>query len=490
MICNRPAPLAGFAWLGGRRAGAWAQWFRDSSIVGDADGVTIDALGRAWVGERGGDGLSALSPQGAWTHITDLATVANDSSGLFNHDGGVLSAVTDAAGALWFCQYFSGVIRVHDGAYDLIHPYNSALAGSAVVRLGVHPAGPVFVMTDGNVADSGVQVLVDPDHPYRGDAWVTPDVGGNSVWAALAERPDVIWFAVRGVGLVRWDVNGDGGPAEELTWANLADDSMQTFAAIEGATVDLAEANALALGEDGIIWVAANGVVGFAYDESLGFQNVREFRQKENAATEGLLSNAVSGVAVDRNGHVWALTSAGLNRIRLDASPLQIDAFTDLATFVSLSGSSLYSGNIIAPLPGGTYRQLAADAAGEQLVVSSDRGAVRLTVAAAGGGTVEDDALAGMYLYPNPFSGRDGDTMLHVGGVPASDDANATATIEILNLQGQIVYRLSSFDPTDPDAGFFAGGTTRTGEQVATGLYVVKFAYGGATAVRTLAVVN
>jgi ligand-binding sensor domain-containing protein len=477
---------AGFAWLGGRRAGVWEQWWRDGSTVGDADGVAFDTLGRAWVGERNGDGLSALSPQGAWTHITDLATVANDSAGLFNQYGGVLSVVTDPAGALWFCQYFSGLIRVRDGDYDLIDPYNSPLAGPAVVRLASHPAGPIFVMTDENVPDSGVQVLIDPDHWHLDGAWVTPDVGGNTVLAALAERPDVIWFIVDGVGLVRWDVNGDGGPADPLTWADLTDDSMQTFTAIDGATVSLSGAKALALGEDGAIWVAANGVVGFTYDESFGFQNIHEFRQKENAATEGLLSNSVVGVAVDRNGHVWVLTGAGLNRIRLDASPLSIDAFTDLASFLSLSGTSLYSGNIIAALPGGTYRQLAVDATGEQLVVSSDRGAVRLTVAAAAG-IVEDDPLAGMYLYPNPFSGRDGDTKLYLGGLTASDDHTARATVEILDLQGQIVYRVSSLDPA---FGFFEDATTRTEVRVATGLYVVKVEYRGATAVRTLAVVN
>jgi ligand-binding sensor domain-containing protein len=482
-----PNTLSGFAWLGNRRTGAWDQWFRDGSVVGDADGVAFDTLGRAWVGERGGDGLSALSPQGTWTHITDLATVENDSSGLFNQYGGILSIVTDAAGALWFDQYFSGVIRVRDGAYDLIYPANSAIAGSPVVRLGMHPAGPVFIMTDHNVSESGVQVLVDPDHWRRDDVWVTPNVGGNTVLAALAERPDVIWFAVEGVGLVRWDVNGDGGPTDDLTWTDFADDNMRTFTTIENATINLTEAKALALGADGVIWVAANGVLGFRYDESLGFQNVREYRQKHSAAIEGLLSNAVTGVAVDRNGHVWALTGAGLNRIRLNASPLKIDAYTDLANFLSLSSSGLYSSNIIAPLPGGTYRQLAVDATGERLVLSSDRGAVRVTVAAAGGGTVADDALADMFLYPNPFSGRDGDAKLHLGGLATGDGSSETAAIEILNLQGQIVYRLSSLDPT---LGFFEGAATRTSERVASGLYVVKVVYRGATAVRTLAVVN
>ncbi len=478
---------AGFAWVGGRRGGVWAQWFRDGSTVGDGDGVGFDALGRAWVGERGGDGLSALSSQDAWTHITDLATVENDSSGLFNQFGGVLSVVADPAGALWFCQYFSGVIRVLDGAYDLIYPANSPLDGSAVVRLGVHPDGPIFIMTDENVGDSGVQVLINPDQWRRDDAWVRPNVGGTSLLASLVERRDVIWFAVEGVGLVRWDVNGGDGPQDQLTWSDLTDDNLQTFTTAGDATVNLTGTKALALGADGTIWVAANGVVGFQYDELLGFQSVREFRQKTSSTSEGLLSNAVTGVEVDRNGHVWVLTSAGLNRIRLDASPLRIDAFTDLATFLSLSGSGLYSSNIVAPLPGGTYRQLAADAAGEQLVLSSDRGAARLTVAAAGGGTTSDDALAGLFLYPNPFTGRDGDAKLHLGGLEADDDASATATVEILNLQGQIVYRLSTLDPA---TGFFEGAATRTAERVASGLYVVKVEYRGATAVRTLAVVN
>ena len=490
----RPGPMqtndtaSGFAWVGGRRGGAWDQWYRESSVVGDGDGVTFDGAGRAWVGERGGDGLSGLSPAGDWQHIVDLATVANDSSGLFNQLGGVLGAVADAAGDLWFSQFFSGVIHVADGEYDLIFPGNSPLDGSAVVRLAAHPDGPIFIMTDDNVPQSGVQVLVDPQQWRRGDAWVTPDVGGTTVLAALAERRDVIWFAVRGVGLVRWDVNGDGGPDDELTWNAPQDDTFDTFPTIAGASIDLSQVQALALGADGRIWVASNRVLSFIYNVPGGFDedSLVEFRVKDNAAFQGLLSSAVVGLAVDRNQHVWALTSAGLNRIRPEGNSWSIDAYTDLETFLSLAGSGLYSSNILAALPGGTYRQLAANATGEQLIVSSDRGATRLTVAAGTDGAPADDALADLFLYPNPFSGLEGDTRLHLGGL-ADDGGTAQATVEILNLQGQIVYRLSSLDP---DTGFFAGAVTRTNERVASGLYVVKVEYRGATAVRTLAVVN
>lgn len=479
---------AGFAWAAVRRGGAWTQWHRDGSVVSDGDGVAFDAQGRAWIGERNGDGLSGLSPQGDWLNITQIATAENDSTGLYNPFGGVLAIAGDAVGALWFTQFNSGLIRVKDGAYDLIYPGVAPIAGRTVVRLATHPDGPVFIMTDAGSPDSGVQVLIDPDRWHRNSAWVNPDVGGDTVFATLVERRDVIWFAVRGVGLVRWDVNGDlAGPNDPLTWANFADDDMQTYTSVPNASISVTAAEALALGPDGSIWVAANGVLAFNYDASraVPFVNVREFRQKTGAAAEGLLSNAVVDVAFDRNGHLWALTSGGLNRIRLDASPARIDAFTDLASFLALASSGFYSANIIAALPGGTYRQLAVDATGERLVVSSDRGGARLTVAASGAGG-GDELLASLYLYPNPFSGRDGDGRVRLGGLPG-DDASATATVEIVNLQGQVVYRFSALNP---DQGFFSGAATRTGARVATGLYVVKVTYRGATALRTLAVVD
>ena len=75
---------------------------------------------------------------------------------------------------------------------------------------------------------------------------------------------------------------------------------------------------------------------------------------------------------------------------------------------------------------------------------------------------------------------------MRLGGLPG-DDASATATVEIVNLQGQVVYRFSALNP---EQGFFNGATTRTGVRVASGLYVVKVTYRGATAVRTLAVVD
>lgn len=93
-----------------------------------------------------------------------------------------------------------------------------------------------------------------------------------------------------------------------------------------------------------------------------------------------------------------------------------------------------------------------------------------------------EEALAALYLYPNPFPGDGTTGRIGLGGLEV--DGNSPVSIEVLNLVGQIVYQ----NDRVTDATGFWDGRNRLGERVASGLYVVKVAQGGAVRVTTLAV--
>ncbi|MEZ4388465.1 MAG: T9SS type A sorting domain-containing protein [Candidatus Krumholzibacteriia bacterium] len=513
-------PSADGVWLGGdlfrtdqgagsRAAAAWLGRAGDAAapllalpgcrlgVHGGFDGAAVAADNSAWVGDREGDGLAGWDGN-QWYNVDRRATVANDSTGLFNFGGSIL-AMTRSGADLYFNQYTTGLARFRPAAepggaeqWDLMTPYNSPLEIDGIIALAGHPDGGVFVCSDAanwwggsDNALLGVDVLFDPEHPYAEASWLhlsTADLGGNVILAAYAERRDIVWFSVQGVGLRRWDINGLlAGPDDVLTWRDPSDDSWSaSLLDAGGGNVDFTAVNAITVGPDGTIWAGGSGLARFLYSPSLDLVTFRgEWQRKADTFTPGLLGQVVRGLAFDRNADLWILTDGGLNRFQIDGDALTVDAYTDLVTFGGLD-QRFYSATAIAPLPGGTYRDLGMAADGTRLVLTSDLGGVMLDIprGSSGGGDVVDQS----YLYPNPFPGDQAAAALNLGGLTVDEDN--PVVFEVLNLTGQIVYRnsrlASSTDVWD--------GRTRLGDRVASGLYVVKITQAGVTRVRTLAV--
>ncbi len=461
------------------------------------DGVAIDARGRAWLGDQAGDGISGWDGE-QWDNVLQRATAENDSSGLFDWSGNILAMARGNDDDIWFAQFTNGAIRYTPPAapggqeeWLLLSPENSPMLGDAFLHLAVHPDGPVFFCTD-NVTfggspnnDYGVDVLADPGRPRDPASWLhlAPGLlGGNVIRAITFTSRDVVWIAVAGAGLMRWDVNGLGAGADApLTWTDTSDDHWAgPVASVDGTDIDLASTQSLLPGPDGSLLAGGAGLVQLRYEPILDLATLENaWKVKDSAFTDGLLGQSVLGLARDRNGHYWSLTSGGLNRLRFREDGVTIDAFTDLGTFFTLD-SGFYAPSAIVALPGGTYRDLAASAAGDRLVLSSDLGAALVTIPEQGASLVE--AAGAAYLYPNPFPGETTADRVSIGGLPI--DADEPASIQVLNLVGQIVFRTRRLESGE---GFW-DGRNRQGERVASGLYVVRIEQGGQTLVRTLAV--
>jgi hypothetical protein len=460
-------------------------------IGGGFDGVAIDSRRRAWVGDREGDGLAGFDGS-AWYNVTQLATVENDSSGLFNWGGGLLT-MARAGDAIWFNQFVTGAIRFTPAtapggveSWDLVHRGNSGLQSRFIVNIAVHPDGPVFFCSDAGDSDVGVDVLIDPDNWRDPAAWIHLDpslLGGNEIWAVGFERRDVVWFGVRNAGLQRWDINGPAaGPDDPLTWDDFSDDQWlaQPLLQIPGSDLGLDAANAILAGPDGSLWVGGAGLVNFRYEAVLQLPILLgQWQAITQAGMTGLLHQRVRGAGFDRNGDLWALTDAGLNRLRLGVQPVAIDAFTDLGTFLTLD-PSFYSPAVITPLPGGSYRRLDMAADGTRLVLSSDLGAVMADIPAAGATGSGD--LDTVFLYPNPFPGQGGTGLLNIGGLELASDQ--TIAVEVLNMAGQVVHSATG----RRDVTGVWDGRSMQGRLAASGLYVVKITLADRVVVKTLAV--
>ncbi len=492
--------------LGRRTDAVWSTWIVNEPLVLVAEGVTIDNNDTVWMGDLEHVSIGGYDGEN-WTNIYQLA--ADDSTGLWNNRGAILSMVTAANGDVWLAQYGWGTRTgkiafnpdADDGSPGNYRYHNNRMAefvgwGNSIVRLAAHPDGAVIFLHDNK--DAGlVEVLIDPEHYRNPESWIYPrdyvgsTLGGADVWAALAERRDVIWFAVQDLGLVRWDLNGlSAGPDDPLTWLDQTDDDwQQPLAGLSGSSFDPRKTRGLALAPDGAIWAGGGpGVARFTYAPASSgsgtTENVASFSENIGTGGQGLLAGGVGDVVVDGNGDAWVTTEAGINRIRRLGGAFEIDAFTDPVNYFAHSHiGRLYSVGIMSSLPGGTYYKFARSLDGFRIAVGSDRGAALLTIEPYEVSVT--DELAQLYLFPNPFVAG-GDTQLKLGGINADPNEENPAKVRIYNLEGQLVYRNSYV----ADATGFWDGTNRSGQPVSSGLYRVRVELAGEIVYRTLAVVR
>lgn len=480
----------------GRRGAGDLFTLRDfrASVVRNAEGVTFGAGEDFWIGDWTGLGASGFDGT-AWRHLWESASVAADSNGIFTSGGNMLSMAAGPDGTIWGGQYTSGILRIDAATGKVNHlvPANG-LSGRSIINLVTHPDGPLIAMHDWADVEK-VDVLVDPAHWRNPANWMvlprTDGLGaGPGVWDAVVQRRDVVWFAVEDVGLVRWDINGDAaGPTDPLTWLDQSDDRWDApIRYVLGTSLDLGKAVSLAVGPDGTLWAGGNGVVQIRYNDVAETASlVTAVGEKFSASSQGLVNGNVADLAIDVNGDVWVATRTGLNRIRGTGSDIAVTAWIDLANYyASETYQTLYSTNVIAELPGLTYRKLVVDGTGRRLLLSSDQGAVLVTVGSDGGGTGEVE-LSGAYCYPNPWLADASNTSrLKLGGLPDGVSSDQPARVAIYDLQGELVY----LDSNVTSGGAFWNGTNRMGNLVRTGMYVVHVNWGGKDAVLTLAIVR
>ena len=480
---------------------AWRSWSETTELTFDqVAGVDIDGRGRVWLGAHAAGGIASLS-DGVLHQITEVASAENDSIGLFNNDANILDIVSTANGDIWVTQYAfqaaikSGLIRYRPDTPLMEHltPDNSSLPGKRYTGLAAHPAGPLLMLSDLD----GVSVLIDPARWRDPGQWLDLPTGsdglsGVNVLDVGFDGPDRVWFAVKLVGLVLWDINGAAGPDAELTWTDTSDDVwLGPIDAIPERGIDLTGMNSVEVAADGTLWIGGSGGVEHVSADidggsALDLAWIESFGQKITSAIDGLLNESVMDLAFDRNGDLWVAHEAGLDRIRFRGTETHIDAYTSVGVFNDFNLGDLYFPDIIVGLPPSGVFSLAASGDGSRMVGGTRYGAVLMDIPEKPDSGGPLDAL---FLWPNPFLPLE-HAGLRIGGTDAVVDWQGYvpfggAGVEIYNLQGQIVFRDSH---VDGDTVFW-DGLTLDGSPVASGQYLVRVEYGGQIAVMPLAVV-
>jgi len=489
----------GRVFLARRQQTAWDTWVTAESLVLAVGSVAFGPDGSLWLGSENGLAVSTLAG-GEWSHIADLATTENDSSGLFAYGPNINAMLILENGEVWFNQRTAGAVRkIPAGTgqptaqYDHLTAANSGLSSNLISCIKQHPDGPLFFLHE----NAGVDILLDPARWRDPTQWIqlpTDQTGLQSgkVWDVAFASRDVLWFAVDEVGVVRWDANGTAGASETINWSG-GGLWYPPLGSLSGTTYDLGETEGLAVTADGTIWAGGSGgVVHFIYYAATASADLlADFKEKTDVYFEGLLTSSVSDIELDGNGDLWVALDVGLNRIRTRQQPIVIDAYTDLVSFFDYgyADDTRYLPDIISGLPGGQIWSLASDASGRKLLVGSNQGATLLAIDRVQSGSAE--ALANLYLFPNPFVPGEQGVQLKLGGISAEviqsgGFLQGGAEVSIYNLEGQRVY---FNDHVAAEDGFWEGRNL-LGNLVASGMYVVKVTLADQTAVKSLAIVR
>ena len=486
-----------YNYLGRRLAGNDFDTTVDAATqVTNCQGVAFGADDTAWMGDGHGFQISRYDPgDNSFLFIFERPHAANDTLNLFPGLGPVLSIVGASDGTVYAGQYAGGGVLKFNPATrttDLMDPDNSGLQGKTIVNLVAHPDGSLIILHD-QWNDQKVEVLVDPGNWTETESWVLPPMdqgldSGTSVWDAVVERPDIIWFAVEDGGLVCWDINGpDAGPNDPLTWTDQNDDLWYdpvTF--YSGTSLDPGKTVSLAMGHDGTIWAGGNGLVQFSYEILAGnfirATSLLDFKEKISSSSDGLVNGNVEDISVDSNGDIWVATATGLNRVSPRGEDALISAWIDLPNYLANpTYQVLYSPNVIAPMPGNNYAKIVSSGSGRQMLLSADQGTTLITVGSGSGTSGSDDPLKNVYAYPNPWIPGEPADQLKLGGLP-----DGTIGVEVYNVEGQLVFSDKS---VAEGVGFWEGDNIR-GRSVSSGMYVLRITAGKLTTTRILALVR
>ncbi len=275
----------GTPWLGTEAHGMarwngypdWRGWQMSDGLSNN--GVTAfarDGTGHLWIGTK--DGLNELDDGGRFR-------VWNAGSGLASN--AVRSLATTPDGALWVGSNEGGLTRIASGKELSRFGSADGLGSTRIVSLTVEPSGVLWVCTRAGL--------------YVGD-WREKRPHFREYATPLTKTPRTVYRVVRSRDGSLWVGNSTGLAREQ-------DGKWQTYGKADG------------LGHDGIVflaeraprelWVGYTGVRGVArlnLDASGRLTSVNHFGRGN-----GLESDNISFIDVDRAGRVWVGTDVGVD---------------------------------------------------------------------------------------------------------------------------------------------------------------------------------
>ncbi|MFQ5856871.1 MAG: two-component regulator propeller domain-containing protein [Anaerolineae bacterium] len=241
---------------------AWTTYTTTHGLMGDyIGGLALTPDGLLWAGTNLPEGVSRFDGQ-TWTA---MPAVPFEEPGL--HAGSVFDVAVDAEGDLWVAGQADGLYRFDGERWSLVTDPDGRLS-YRVYDVEPGPSGELWCATESGLAH------------FDGAQWA----GYAGYALAVQVAPDGTVYALSGREVLR-----------------LAGDELLPLPPIPGMIGDLI---ALFVAPDGTVWAGSSG----------GAHHFDGTAWTTYTAQDGLVSNWVSAIAVDRAGNYWFGTDDGVSR--------------------------------------------------------------------------------------------------------------------------------------------------------------------------------
>lgn len=351
-----------------------------------------------------------------------------------------------------------GLTVVDDDGPFLYNETNSTLVGAASVQGGTAVG---YVITDG-VAFEGDRVWVlNSESPLPMHL-----LAADGTWTGLPAPPELVgvtrivqlvvdgfgqkWLDMGTNGLGVWDTGADP--------ASPADDRARRYAGVGGLGQGLPDATVRAVAVDGAgrVWVGTERGIAYIFSPGAAFGGDASLATPQWPIVVGadgddeadylLRDVRVTDMATDPAGRVWVATTSGAYLLNAEGN--------DIDRAITSADS---------PLPTDTIDRIAVDPVSGRVYLATSFG----LFSAPGDATVARPASTALAVGPSPFR-----PALHADGVLVSGLNAARSQVRILTVDGEVVHA------REARGGSFRwdGRDDRTGEPVASGVYIVAAA--------------
>ena len=265
--------------------------------------IEADEQGGLWLGTSDG-GVSRLAPGASHLHPLHFTPHADPRQPA---DEAVRDLYRDPSGLLWAATWGGGVKK--------LSPYHQPLALITNDAFGGHPLYTMLRRTDGGVwigTLGGGAARLDPTapgspiHRHHHDPDDPLSLSDDTVSTLFEDRGGTLWIGTFGGGLNRFDPNPETGDGR---FHHYRHDPTDPYSLSSDSVRGIAQ------GSDGALWIGTTdgGLNRLAAGEAMERGRFTRFRHLADPAN-GLDSDNIRALLVDRAGEVWIGTDHGLTR--------------------------------------------------------------------------------------------------------------------------------------------------------------------------------
>ncbi len=395
--------------------------------------LTVDNSGNLWSASgKNNTGVGFYKYDGTkWTNYN-----RGSNPQLLTNDFNFINSPVDDE--IYIGSWGKGFTSFKNGTLKNYTPANTPLVGI--------PSSPNFLVISGMGKDSHGNLWVLNYYPGDGrslgvlhtdstwETYANPSEFGQSLeqhYSLAIDAYDTKWYSIRATNRLGLFYFNENNPADSTDsrygFLNTDDGLNSNF--IYSVVVD----------KRGDIWVGTSLGVNIITNNGTALNNTPNFRISSVFA---LRQQTVNVIAVDPLNNKWVGTNQGLLLVNPDGSSL-------LATYDSKN----------SPLLSDQIRSLAVDPNSGRVYVGTDEGLTSFDTPA----VKPEESFSNLFVYPNPFIVNDGNNKLIIDGLIKDTD------IKILSIEGKLINEFSS--PGGRIASW--DGKDATGNLVGSGIYLV-----------------